>query len=154
MIRQLGHKTAWPGCLFCYKKILAKYPMGVYSNYVDNKYILHKEFRWEFAMACKKCEEMAVTGGRTKKREEKEYKDLINRLRRIEGQVRGLEGMLEKDAYCADILTQVAATKSALNSFTKVLLSSHIKTCVTEDIRDGKEESVDEFVELLQKLMK
>ena len=62
--------------------------------------------------------------------------------------------MLEKDAYCADILTQVAATKSALNSFTKVLLSSHIKTCVTEDIRDGKEESVDEFVELLQKLMK
>jgi len=154
MIRQLGHKTAWPGCLFCYKKILAKYPMGVYSNYVDNKYILRKEFRWEFAMACKKCEEMAVTGGRTKKREEKEYKDLINRLRRIEGQVRGLEGMLEKDAYCADILTQVAATKSALNSFTKVLLSSHIKTCVTEDIRDGKEESVDEFVELLQKLMK
>lgn len=154
MIRQLGHKTAWPGCLFCSKKILAKYPMGVYSNYVDNKYILRKEFGWEFAMACKKCEEMAVTGGRTKKREEKEYKDLINRLRRIEGQVRGLEGMLEKDAYCADILTQVAATKSALNSFTKVLLSSHIKTCVTEDIRDGKEESVDEFVELLQKLMK
>ncbi len=105
-------------------------------------------------MACKKCEEKAAASSRTKKREEKEYKDLINRLRRIEGQVRGLEGMLEKDAYCVDILTQVAATKSALNSFTKVLLASHIKTCVTEDIKDGREESVDEFVELLQKLMK
>lgn len=103
-------------------------------------------------MACKKCE--ANNSGRTKMRSDKEYKDLINRLHRIEGQIRGIETMIENNAYCADVLTQVAATKSAMNSFTKVLLSNHIKTCVTDDIKEGKEESVDELVELLQKLMK
>ena len=102
-------------------------------------------------MACKKCEEKIT---RTKTREEKEYRDLMNRLRRIEGQVRGLEGMLDKEAYCADILTQVAATKSALDSFTKVLLASHIRSCVTNDIKEGNDQAIDEFVALLQKLMK
>ncbi len=89
-----------------------------------------------------------------KERTEKEYKDLIHRLNRIEGQVRGIKGMVEKDAYCTDILTQVAAVSAALNSFNKVLLANHIKTCVTQDIRDGKEETVDELVLTLQKLMK
>lgn len=91
---------------------------------------------------------------KTKERSEKEYKDLCNRLNRIEGQIRGIKGMLEKDAYCADILVQVSAANAALNSFTKVLLANHIKTCVTEDIKAGKEETVDELVTLLQKLMK
>lgn len=91
---------------------------------------------------------------RTKERPEKEYKDLIHRLNRIEGQIRGIKGMVEKDAYCPDILIQVAAANAALNSFNKVLLANHIKTCVTRDIRDGKEETVDELVLTLQKLMK
>ncbi len=91
---------------------------------------------------------------KTKERSEKEYKDLIHRLNRIEGQIRGIKGMVEKDVYCTDILMQVAAANAALNSFNKVLLASHIKTCVTQDIRDGKEETVDELVAILPKLMK
>ena len=73
---------------------------------------------------------------------------------RIEGQVRGIKGMVEKDAYCTDILVQVAAVNAALNSFNKVLLANHIKTCVTKDIKEGREETVDELVTVLQKLMK
>lgn len=91
---------------------------------------------------------------KTKERSEKEYKDLINRLNRIEGQIRGIKGMIEKDAYCTDILTQVSAVSAALNSFNRVLLSNHIKTCVINDIREGKEEIVDELLVTLQKLMK
>lgn len=91
---------------------------------------------------------------KTKQRTEKEYKDLMNRLNRIEGQIRGIKGMVEKDAYCTDIITQVAAANAALNSFNKVLLANHIKTCVSQDIIAGKEETVDELVSLLQKLMK
>ena len=91
---------------------------------------------------------------KTKERSDKEYQDLLHRLSRIEGQVRGIKGMVERDAYCTDILVQVAAVNAALNSFNKVLLASHIKTCVTRDIRDGKEETVDELVAVLQKLMK
>ena len=91
---------------------------------------------------------------KTKERSEKEYKDLINRLNRIEGQIRGIKGMVERDTYCTDILIQVSAVSSALNSFNKLLLSNHIKTCVTEDIKAGKEETVDELVEVIKKLMK
>lgn len=98
-----------------------------------------------------KCE---CCSGRTKQRSEKEYKDLVNRLSRIEGQVRGVKAMVERDAYCTDILTQVAAINAALNSFNKVLLANHIKTCVTQDIKEGKEETVDELVTIMQKLMK
>ena len=76
------------------------------------------------------------------------------RLRRIEGQVRGIRGMVENSAYCPDILTQVAATSAALNAFTKELLASHIRTCVAEDIRAGHDEAIDELVQTLQKLMK
>ena len=91
---------------------------------------------------------------KTKERSEKEYKDMIHRLNRIEGQIRGIKGMVERDAYCTDILVQVAAVNAALNSFNKVLLANHIKTCVTNDIREGREETVDELVTVLQKLMK
>lgn len=87
-------------------------------------------------------------------RSEEEQKSLTNRLNRIEGQIRGIKRMLEEDAYCTDIITQVAAATAALNSFNKELLSSHIKTCVTDDIISGKTETVDDLVKTLQKLMK
>ena len=92
--------------------------------------------------------------GRKKQRQEKEYKDLVNRLSRIEGQVRGIKRMVEEDAYCTDILMQVSAVNAALNSFNKVLLANHITTCVRQDILDGREETVDDLVVTLQKLMK
>lgn len=78
----------------------------------------------------------------------------MNRLSRIEGQIRGIKGMLEKDAYCTDIITQVAAANAALNAFNKELLATHIKTCVTDDIKAGKKETVDDLLVTLQKLMK
>jgi DNA-binding FrmR family transcriptional regulator len=91
---------------------------------------------------------------RTKERSAEEYKSLINRLNRIEGQIRGIRGMVEKSAYCPDILTQVAAVNAALNAFNKELLAQHIRTCVAQDIRAGKDETIDELVATLQKLMK
>ena len=75
-------------------------------------------------------------------------------MNRIEGQIRGIKGMVERDAYCTDILVQVSAVNAALSSFNKVLLANHIKTCVTRDIKEGKEDTVDELVETLQKLMR
>ena len=92
--------------------------------------------------------------GRTKKRSEEEVRDLIRRLNRVEGQVRGIKGMLEKNAYCVDILNQVSAANSALNSFTRVLLENHIRSCVAEDIRDGRNDKLEELLGTLQKLMK
>lgn len=91
---------------------------------------------------------------RKKERTEKEYKALINRLNRIEGQIRGIRGMVEKDAYCIDILTQVAAVSAALSGFNKELLANNIKTCVMNDIKEGNEETMDELLEVLKKLMK
>ena len=87
-------------------------------------------------------------------RSEEEKKKLINRLKRIEGQIRGIIGMMENDAYCNDILIQSAAVNAALNAFNKELLASHIRTCVARDIREGKDETIDELVTTLQKLMK
>lgn len=89
-----------------------------------------------------------------KHREEKEYQDLIHRLNRIEGQVRGIRAMVEEERYCVDIITQVSAVTSALNSFNKMLLSEHIKTCVADNIRNGNDEVVDELCGMLKKLMK
>ena len=99
-------------------------------------------------------EECCCCSGKHKDRDEKEYKDLLNRLKRIEGQVRGVEGMLEKGAYCTDILIQVSAITSALNSFNKELLSNHMKTCVASNIREGNDEVIDELLDTLKKLMK
>lgn len=91
---------------------------------------------------------------RTKKRTSQEQKSMINRLNRIEGQIRGIRKMVENDAYCPDILIQVSAVNAALNSFNKVLLAEHIRTCVAGDIREGKDETIDELMTVLQKLMK
>ena len=89
-----------------------------------------------------------------KHREEKEYRSLVNRLNRIEGQIRGIKGMLENDAYCTDILIQVSAVSAARNAFNKELLSRHLHTCVAENIRKGDDSVIDELVVTLQKLMK
>lgn len=91
---------------------------------------------------------------KTKERTEEERRALINRLSRIEGQVRGLKDMLQRDAYCPDILVQVSAVNAALNSFSKELLSSHIRTCVADGVRQGDEDVIDELVTVLQKVMK
>ncbi len=91
---------------------------------------------------------------KTRVRSEEELKKLSNRLCRIEGQVRGLREMLQKDVYCIDILVQVSAVNAALNSFSKELLSEHLRTCVAEDLRAGRNEVVDELVAALQKLLK
>ncbi|WP_273268650.1 metal-sensing transcriptional repressor [Pseudoramibacter alactolyticus] len=91
---------------------------------------------------------------RHKKRDDEEYRCLINRLNRIEGQVRGIKKMVEKDAYCPDILTQSAAVTAAMRSFNKLLLENHIKTCVVEDIKADKEGTVEELIRVLSKLMK
>ena len=91
---------------------------------------------------------------RTKKRSEEELRSLKNRLSRVEGQVRGVQKMLDEDAYCVDILTQVAAIKSALSAFSRELLSEHMKTCVTNDIKAGRENAIGELLDTIYKLMK
>ncbi len=91
---------------------------------------------------------------RHKKRSEEDKKDLLTRLKRIEGQVRGVQRMVEEDKYCPDILVQVSAITSALGAFNKILLNCHIKGCVAEDIKNGHEETIDELCEVLKKLMK
>lgn len=99
-------------------------------------------------------EENCCCSQRTKERTPEEYKKLINRLSRIEGQIRGIRRMVEESAYCNDILVQSAAVTAAMNAFNKELLSNHIRTCVAEDIREGKDETIDELVDLMGKLMK
>lgn len=99
-------------------------------------------------------DEMREGCHKTKERSEREYKNLIHRLNRIEGQIRGIRGMVEKDAYCTDILMQSAAVTAAVNAFNKELLANHIRTCVAEDIRNGKDEVIDELLTVMQKLMK
>jgi DNA-binding FrmR family transcriptional regulator len=99
------------------------------------------------------CQENTGSGKHTLRTED-ERRKLLNRLNRIEGQIRGLKGMLEKDAYCTDILTQSSAVSAAMNSFNKELLASHVRNCVARDIREGKDEVVDELVCTLQKLMR
>ncbi len=136
------------------------YPAGVYyfackdtpwGYAIDRRYVMADTLNMteELQEECGCC-----CSGKTKERDDKEFKDLMNRLKRIEGQVRGVEGMLENDAYCTDILMQVSAITSALNSFNKALLANHMKTCVVENIREGNEEVIDELVATMQKLMK
>ena len=98
--------------------------------------------------ACPHCHE------RKKKRTPEEQKALLKRLKLAEGQIRGIQNMVENDAYCPDILIQVSAVTAALNSFNKQLLACHIRSCVAEDIRSGDDGAIDEFVGMLQKLMK
>ena len=91
---------------------------------------------------------------RTTQRAEEQKKKLVNRLKRLEGQIRGIQAMVEQDAYCNDILIQSAAVNAAINAFNKELLASHIRTCVVRDIREGKDEVIDELVTTIQKLMR
>lgn len=97
---------------------------------------------------------MSECCGKHKHREEDELNKLNNRLKRIEGQVRGLQRMLAEDAYCTDILTQVSAVQSALNSFNEELLVTHIETCVVEDIKNGNDEVITDLVKTIKKLRK
>ena len=99
-------------------------------------------------------EENLCAGCKKTERSEEEKKKLLHRLSRMEGQIRGIKGMVERNAYCPDIMTQVAAVNAALNAFNKELLANHIKTCVVNDIRDGRDDIVDELVDTLGKLMK
>ena len=99
-------------------------------------------------------EEKGCALHKTKERSEEEKRRLIHRLNRIEGQVRGIRGMLEKNAYCPDILVQSAAVTAAMNAFSRELLASHIRSCVAEDIRAGHDEVIDELLTTLQKLMR
>lgn len=121
------------------QKGVDKYPHRVYNTTRGDNV---KDFK-----ECECCK-------KTKERSHDEYRKLINRLNRIEGQIRGIKGMVENNAYCTDILIQVSAVNSALNSFNKELLANHIRTCVADDIRNGKDEVIDELVDTLQKLMK
>ncbi len=91
---------------------------------------------------------------KTKHRDEDELRSMMNRLSRIEGQVRGVKKMLEDEVYCTDVLTQVTAIQAALNAFNRELLANHIKSCVVEDIKNGSDEVVDDLISTLQKLMK
>lgn len=91
---------------------------------------------------------------RTRERTPEEYRSLVHRLNRIEGQVRGIRGMLEKDVYCPDILAQAAAANAALNAFSRELLAQHIRTCVARDIREGKDEIINELMDTLRRLMR
>jgi len=87
-------------------------------------------------------------------RTEDERKKLINRLSRIEGQIRGIRAMVENDAYCNDILTQSAAVNAAVNAFSRELIGSHLKGCVARDLRDGNDDVIDELLDTLKKMMK
>lgn len=116
---------------------------------------INEKQQMENIESMKNCHESSCEcSNKTKERSPKEYKDMMNRLKRIEGQVRGIQGMIEKDAYCTDVLIQVAAVNAALNSFSKALLANHIHSCVADNIRAGNDEVIDELVILLEKLMK
>lgn len=99
-------------------------------------------------------EEKCCACTRKKTRTEEDKRAMINRLNRIEGQIRGIRSMVEKDAYCPDVLTQASAASAALNGFAKVLLSEHIRTCVAEDVRNGNDDTLEELLNTLQKWMK
>lgn len=105
-------------------------------------------------MTDKDTEKKCCCCGRKKERTDKEYKDLLNRLSRVEGQIRGIKRMVEEDCYCPDIMVQVAAANAALKSFNKVLLANHIRTCVADDIRNGQDDTIEELIETLGKVMK
>ncbi|MBR5094197.1 MAG: metal-sensing transcriptional repressor [Oscillospiraceae bacterium] len=103
---------------------------------------------------CVRKEEEPAGATRLRQRSPEEYRKLCNRLSRIEGQIRGIRRMLDESAYCPDILTQAAAANAALNAFCRELMSQHIRTCVVKDLREGKDETVDELLDALQKMMK
>lgn len=133
--------------------------MGVYDEYRRGVYglaagILFLGFNEMDDMSLVPAELCECVRHKHRDKAGREYKGLVSRLNRIEGQIRGIHKMVDEDRYCVDILTQVSAVQSALNAFTKELLSQHIHSCVVEDIRSGHDEVVDELVGLLQRVMK
>ena len=128
---------------------MTKYPHRVYdwNGYPEG-------VSWKGGVPLNAEKACPLCGERKKKRTPEEQKDLLKRLKLAEGQIRGIQNMVENDAYCPDILIQVSAVTAALNSFNKKLLACHIRSCVSEDIRSGDEGAIDEFVTMLQKLMK
>ena len=100
------------------------------------------------------CHTDCGTSGRKSHHPERVKKDLTTRLNRIEGQIRGIKGMIDKDVYCDDVITQISATQSALNSVAKILLEGHLKGCVVDRLSEGDHEVLDELVVTIQKLMK
>ncbi len=105
-------------------------------------------------METQKCENCKNCCIKTKERSAEEYKKLVNRLNRIEGQIRGIKGMVENSAYCVDIMVQTAAVSAALDAFNRELLANHIRTCVADGIKNGDEQVIDELLDTLKRLMK
>lgn len=139
--------------------MLDRYRMGVYDIFVpipDRGIRKGEVFMEEQLTCCHDTEEQAVSCPRcrVKHRAPEETKALLNRLSRIEGQLRGIRGMVEKEAYCPDILTQAAAVSAAVNAFSRELLGSHIRTCVVQGVREGNEDTIDELLSVLQRFMK
>ena len=132
------------------------------ENTECNENIEHNENTEEMSCCCGTKEQEQTSESETHvcphckhtQRDEAQKKLLQNRLRRIEGQVRGLQSMLDQDAYCNDILVQSAAVSAALSAFNRELLENHIRHCVARDIREGKDEVIDELMGTLKKLMK
>ena len=113
----------------------------------------HEDIKEDIKNECTCCSAEDNSCRKTQRGEE-EKKKLLNRLNRIEGQIRGIKNMVEKDAYCVDVLTQSAAAGAALDAFSRQVLSRHMHTCVAEDIRQGKGETIDELMDIIQKMMK
>lgn len=108
----------------------------------------------ETGMDPAECEDSCCSSHRKSHHSEKTKKNLVTRLNRIEGQIRGIKGLIEKDTYCDDVITQISATQAALNSVAKLLLEGHMKSCIVERIQEGDNEVVDELLTTIEKLMK
>jgi CsoR family transcriptional regulator, copper-sensing transcriptional repressor len=96
----------------------------------------------------------SITSDRQSHHSEKVKKNLVTRLNRIEGQIRGIKGLIERDVYCDDVISQISATQSALNSVARLLLEGHLKSCVVERIKEGDMEVLDEVLVTIQRLLK
>ncbi len=157
MTNRLSDKRRLDICLPFVYSLKCKYPLGVYEW---REYSMAKEcekFEMEDIVKENQEKRTCCCGAGIhahKMRTEQEQKALITRLKKVEGQIRGIERMVEENAYCPDILIQVSAATSALNSFNKTLLACHIRGCVAEDIREGNDETIDELCAVLQRLMR
>ena len=158
MLRNTGNRFSFPGVFGIYE-LNARVSECTDSGLTDTPggYIMRKkDTLWGYfggiMNSNESCCECGV--GRKKRRTQEEVRQLTNRLNRIEGQIRGIKNMLDGDAYCPEILNQVAAANAALNAFGRELLAAHIRTCVAQDIREGHDETIEELLKTLQKLMK
>ena len=130
-------------------KIYRGYDFGFSTIRMEERYMEEQK-----KCCCHHGGEISDVEARVRTRTDEEYKKLLNRLNRIEGQIRGVKSMLENDAYCTDIVLQVSAINAALNSFNRQLLAEHIRTCVADDIRNGKDDTIEDLVNTVTRLMK